>query len=262
MRKAILVSVLVLVTARTVGEQLTVFDSAVTFRNSVTAAVKEYLLDVQRLQHTRLRRMAQRLSAVTSLTKYRLLDVPRWRTHAWDDVTFPFGYAYTAALNYGDASGLAFLDVTHPLQNAATVLSQLPPPARRALLSQLATVSLTDSAAIVATHDSGQLRFNGRRELAAIEELQRDATNDAAEQSATAVLEKISGAGLIGARQRQARIQFLDGMVEQLLMENKRARDSEAAVMNMQLVAWRDRAAVNEAFVAGAGDALRTWRQP
>jgi hypothetical protein len=32
--------------------------------------------------------------------------------------------------------------------------------------------------------------------------------------------------------------------------------------MNMQLVAWRDRAAVNQAFVAGAGDALRTWRQP
>ena len=76
------------------------------------------------------------------------------------------------------------------------------------------------------------------------------------------MLDKISGAGLIGARQRQARIQLLDGLVEQLLIESKRTRDTESAAMNMQLTAWRDRPAVNEAFVAGAGDALRTWRQP
>ena len=82
------------------------------------------------------------------------------------------------------------------------------------------------------------------------------------EQSATAVLDKISGAVLIGARQRQARIQLLAGVVEQLLVDSKRARDTEAAAMNMQLVAWRDRAAVDAAFVAGSGDALRTWRQP
>ena len=135
-------------------------------------------------------------------------------------------------------------------------------PARRALLSQLATLDLADSAIISATHDTGQLRYNGRRELAAIEALERDVTNGSLEQSTTAVLDKISGAGLIGARQRQARIQLLDGIVEQLLVEGKRARDTEAAAMNMQLVAWRDRAAANQAFVAGAGDALRTWRQP
>ncbi len=76
------------------------------------------------------------------------------------------------------------------------------------------------------------------------------------------MLDKVSGAGLIAARQRQARIQILDGIVEQLLVEGKRTRDTETAAMNMQLTAWRDRAAVNQAFAAGAGDALRTWRQP
>jgi hypothetical protein len=30
----------------------------------------------------------------------------------------------------------------------------------------------------------------------------------------------------------------------------------------MQLVTWRDARGANEAFVAGSGDALRTWRQP
>ena len=121
---------------------------------------------------------------------------------------------------------------------------------------------MSDAAVIAATHDTGQLRYNGRRELAAIDGLDRDVTNDSLEQSTTAILDKISGAGLIAARQRQARIQLLDGLVEQLLVESKRTRDTETAAMNMQLVAWRDRAAVNQAFVAGAGDALRTWRQP
>ena len=76
------------------------------------------------------------------------------------------------------------------------------------------------------------------------------------------MLDKISGAVLIGARQRQARSQLLAAFVEQLLVDSKRDRDADAAAMNMQLVTWRDRRAANEAFVAGTGDALRTWRQP
>ena len=49
------------------------------------------------------------------------------------------------------------------------------------------------------------------------------------EQSTTAVLDKISGAALIGARQRQARMQLLAGIVEQLLVDSKRARDTDTA---------------------------------
>jgi hypothetical protein len=262
MRKILIGVSLVVMTATSANAQLVVYDPAVTYRNSVTAVLKEYLLSVQRQQHSELRRMAQRLSMFTSLGKYGLFDVPRWRTHDFGDTTFLYARDYHAALNYGDASGRAFLAVSHPVQDAAAALGGLPAAARRVLLSRLATLDLSDSAAITATHDTGQLRYNGRRELAAIEGLQRDVTNDSLEQSTTAVLDKISGAGLIGARQRQARIQLLDGMVEQLLMESKRARDTEAAAMNMQLVVWRDRAAVNEAFAAGAGDALRSWRQP
>ena len=50
--------------------------------------------------------------------------------------------------------------------------------------------------------------------------------------------------------------------VEQLLTDSKRARDTDAIVMNMQLTAWRDGTAANDAFVRGSADALRTWRQP
>ena len=44
----------------------------------------------------------------------------------------------------------------------------------------------------------GRLRYNGRKELAAIAALDEDVTDGSLEQSTTAVLDKISGAELIG----------------------------------------------------------------
>lgn len=262
MRKTLLTLGVLFGIAAPSNAQWVVHDPAVTYRNSVTAVLKEVLVRLQQQQHSELRRMAHRLSMFTSLAKYRVPDPPRWRTHDFEGPAFLFARDYHAALNYGDGSGRSYLGISHPLIDPTSGIGRLPAVARRALSSHLATLDLTDAAVIAATHDTGQLRYNGRRELAAIEGLERDVTNDSLEQSTTAVLDKISGAGLIGARQRQARIQLLDGVVEQLLVENKRARDTEAAAMNMQLTAWRDRAAANQAFVAGTGDALRTWRQP
>lgn len=262
MRKILLMIGVVLGVAMPSHAQLVVYDPAVTYRNSVTAVLKELLVRLQEQQHSELRRMAHRLSMFTALGKFRVPDPPRWRTHDFESPAFLFARDYHAALNYGDGSGRAYLAISHSLLDPTSGIGRLPAAARRALSSHLATMDLTDAAVIAATHDTGQLRYNGRRELAAIDGLERDVTNDSLKQSTTAVLDKISGAGLIGARQRQARIQLLDGVVEQLLVESKRTRDTETAAMNMQLTAWRERAAVNQAFVAGAGDALRTWRQP
>ena len=263
MRRTVLVLGFVFVSSLVGHAQIVVYDSAVTFRNSVTATLKEYLLTLQREQHRLLARMAQRLSMFTDLRKYTLPDAPRWRTHAWENhEVYLFSTAYHAALNYGDASGAAYLGISQPVLDAASALGRLTPTARRAITAQLATLDLADAAVIAATNDTGQLRYNGREELRAIEGLDRDVTNGSLEQSTTAILDKISGAVLIGARQRQARAQLLSGVVEQLLVEGKRARDTEASTMNMQLVAWRDGPAANTAFVAGSGEALRVWRQP
>src|SRR5688572_18728464 len=88
--------------------QFVVHDAAVTSRNSVTAIVKEYLLNTQREQHERLRRMAARLSVHTNLAKYALDDTPRWRTHRGD---FLYSDAFNQALVVGDPSGAAYLAV-------------------------------------------------------------------------------------------------------------------------------------------------------
>lgn len=262
MRKLLLACGLVLGISAPSHAQWVVYDPAVTYRNSATAVLKEVLVRLQQQQHSELRRMAHRLSMFTTLTKFRVANPPLWRIHDFEGPRFLYARDYHAALNYGDGSGRAYLAISHPLLDPTSGIGGLPAVARRALSSQLATLDLADAAVIASTHDTGQLRYNGRTERAAIDGLERDVTNDSLEQSTTAILDKISGAGVIGARQRQARIQLLDGLVEQLLIESKRTRDTETAAMNMQLTAWRDRAAMNQAFVAGAGDALRTWRQP
>jgi hypothetical protein len=243
--------------------QVVVFDAAVTFRNTVTATIQEYLASVQREQRKQFWRMSRRLSMFTDLARYRLPEPPRWRTHAWEDhLAFLYSTGFNAVLNYGDASGDAFSDIVQPVLDAEAAVASLPATARRALQAQLATLNIADAVAIAGINDTGRLRYNGRKELAAIAALEDDVTNGSLEQSTTAVLDKISAAALIAGRQRQVRAQLLSGVVEQLLIESKRSRDTEAATMNMQLVTWRDQAAANTAFVAGASDALRTWRQP
>ena len=70
---------------------------------------------------------------------------------------------------------------------------------------------------------------------------------------------------LIGTRQKQARLQLLTGIVEQLLVDSKRARDTETAALNMQLNRmragdWSEGGGTN--MLAGSSQDLRTWRQP
>lgn len=262
MRKIVLVAAVLLGVADTGRAQVIVNDPTISYRNTVIATLKDMLVRLQQQQHSELRRMAHRLSMFTSLRKYRLPDVPLWRIHDFTPGNILFANDFHAALNYGDRLGRGFLAVSHPVDSAVSAIARLPAGSRRDLLSRLATLDLTDSAVITGTHDTGQLRFNGRRELAAIESLEQDVTDDSLEQSTTAILDKISGASLIAARQRQARIELMGGLVEQLLVESKRARDTDAAAMNMQLVTWRDSAAANRAFASGAGNAISTWRQP
>jgi hypothetical protein len=246
-----------------VQAQITVFDPAITIRNTTTAIVKELLGNLQEQQRRQIRRMSRRLSLFTDLQKYKLPEPPRWRIHIFDDPeAVLFASDYNAALNYGDASGNAFRGVTVPVIDARTLFGEEDPTAVREFAARLATINVADATAISATNDTGHVRYNGRSEQDAIDQLDRDVLDPSDEQSATAVAEKLSGSALIAARQRQARAELLVGIVEQLLVDSKRSRDTEASLMNMQLTTWRIAGPANTAFGAGVGDALRTWRQP
>ena len=243
-----------------------VTDPATTTRNAVTAVLKIRLLDTLTEQHRRLHQMATRLSALTNLDKYLLVDVPRWRVYRFQNVNL-YANPYSEALNYGDPQGLAYQAVTRQrpvnAHQVTELLGALPPAARAVVRTELATLDLADSTNIAWTDQNGQLRSNGKRQMEAIDALERDVLDPSLTQSATAILDKISAAALIETGQKQSRIQFLSGIIEQLVVDNKRTRDTEAALLNMQLE--RLRGGAEEArggWLGGAGTDLRTWRQP
>jgi hypothetical protein len=247
--------------------QIQIFDPAVTLRNAAIAALKAVMLDTLGHEVDRLKAMATRLSATTNLEKYMLTDddTPQWRIHLFEFEKYLYANGYNAALNYGDASGTALHQVARMRRTPGRELAALDAAASNAeaaIMSELATLDAADSTLMAGTHQAGLLRYNSRRELAAISALQDDALDPSSDQSATAVLDKISGASLIRAHQQQARMQYLAAIVEQLLVDNKRDRDTEAAVMNMQLERLRWGAAANRSLVTGSADDLRTWRQP
>jgi hypothetical protein len=260
------ITIVVLVASLALGfqpawAQWVVNDPSTTARNTVTAVLKRTLLSTLNLERERLRLMAQRLSEYTSLDKFATPDPPRWRTHGSED--FLFSQAYNDALIFGDPQGAAYLAVSQPVADPREVLRRLSPEARGALLAQLATLDAADATAIAGIHQTGQLRFNGRKhELPAIDALEAHVIDPSPEQSTTAVLDKISAAVLIETRQKQARLQLLAAVAEQLIVENKRSRDAEAAAMNMQLNRLRDGRAANTSLLSGAAADLRGWRQP
>jgi hypothetical protein len=179
-----------------------------------------------------------------------------------DAETFPYGHGYLGALTYGDPTGDQFASVSRSRVSADDAVSGLSPAARERIERALATLDLADSTIIAGTDQAGQLRDNGHREAAAIDELERQVTDPSPDQSATAIVEKLSGAALVEARQKQARLQLLTAVLEQLLVDNKRSRDTEAAVLNMRLEHLRAIGDEGGGFVTGASEDLRTWRQP
>jgi hypothetical protein len=210
-----------------------------------------------RLEYDTILRMAGRLG---TMDPYRIPAIPitghepgRW-TH---------GRPWIEALNAGDARGTAYLSTTVPLQVPSVIPERMTASARLALERAYATIEIADSIAMMGAHQVGLSRDYHRRVQDAVEALEQDVLNPAQPyHEMTAVLDKIAAGELLARRQDMAANQLLSHALEQLLARSKRERDTEATTINMQLTTWRYGHAANEAFVAGTGDALRTWRQP
>ena len=241
--------------------QIAVTDPATTARNRVIAILRNQILETVRVQQERLRAMASRLPPA-SLARYGSSQRPDWRAHQ-DGPTLVHADSFRAALSHGDPTGIAYGYVARSRLDAADVLAAMHPAARETVLAALATLDAADSTLIAGTHQTGVLRWNAQRELMAIDALESDVVDLSDLQSTTAVLDKISGAALLEARQKQARLQYLTAIVEQLVVDNKRGRDTEAALLNMQLhrlrsLDWGE----DGGMLAGTASDLRAWRQP
>ena len=241
-----------------VRAQLVVIDPANLTQTILIAERTWDQYDQLRQEFDVIQRMAQKLG---SLDRYR---IPAMVITGHDPSRWPYGQAWLQALNSGDARGTAYFQNAVPLQQPrAADLSRLSASARRTFESQYATMEITDSVALMGAHQVALERSHLGTLQDVTQSLETDVlSSQSGAHEMTAVLDKISGASLIGARQRQARLQLMAGVVEQLLIDTKRARDTEATALNLQLTTWRDGASVNHAFASGTGDALRTWRQP
>ena len=267
LRVRLVLVVLALLVALPSASAFVVTDPATTLKNMVTAVLENQMVDVLTEQGRRFRRMARRLSAFADLSRYVIADVPRWRSYRYQDVSL-FATAFEDALNLGDPDGAAYQDVTRNRTSATAQLAELrslAPAAADALAAALATLDIADSTLAIGVDANGRLRSTGKREMAAVDVLERDVTDGNPNQSTSAVLDKISAATLLETRLKQSRLQFLTAIVEQLALDNKRERDTEVASMNMQLTRLRiaaDCAGQCAGLLNGSAGALRTWRQP
>lgn len=210
-----------------------------------------------RAQYLTIQRMAQRLG---NLDAYRIPTIP---IASHDSGRYTFGRPLLDALNSGDPRAVAYQSTVLPLLRPSVTPPGLSPGARRTLERAYATVEIADSVASMAAHQVALARGYHGRIQDAVESLERDVVNPLQPyHEMTAVLDKIAAAELVARRQDMAGNQLLSHALEQLIARSKRERDTEATTINMQLVTWRDGRAANAAFMAGAGDALRTWRQP
>lgn len=148
---------------------------------------------VQQYRHfvAQARRLPDALAA-----PYRV-PTPRWRVHDLGD-TYAYARSILTALNRGDSSGNGYSTSVDPLTNLAEVL---PPDLQRRLTNTYATIQLADSVARYAIDQAGRIRDNGGAVLAAILNMENDATSLSDDlHTQVAVLNKINGANVLGLR--------------------------------------------------------------
>ena len=249
--------VVVTVIAAPVDAQFAVIDPANLAQVILIARRTQQHLDELQAQSRTLLRMAQGLG---TMERYRVPAVPITRH---DPTRWEYGRPWIEGLNSGDPMGAAYGATTVPVQRPDEELRRLTPAARRAFERQYATIEITDAVAQTGGHQVALVRGYHSRLQQAVHALERDVLNARPQfHEMTAILDKVAAGALLARRQDMAANQLLSHALEQLLARSKRLRDTEATTVNMQLVTWRDGRGANDAFVAGTGDALRTWRQP
>jgi len=247
----------VFVSASTARAQIAVIDPANLAQAILIAERTWKHYDELRREFETVRRMAQGLG-----------DMERFRTPAvqlteHDPLRWKYGRAWLEGLNSGDPSGAALNASALPLESPYGVPTPISADARRMFERQYATVEITDSAAQTGGHQVGLTRGYHDALQRAVAALESDVLNRRPEyHEMTAILDEIAAAELLARRQDMTANQLLSYALEQLLARGKSVRDTEATAMNMQISTWRDAADANKSFVAGTGDALRTWRQP
>ena len=170
------------------------------------------------------------------------------------------------ALNFGDADGVAYEEIARTRSAVGTALAAFgedSPAAEASIAAALATLDVADSTMITGTDQNGRLRAGGKLEMRAVDALERDVVDPSSAQSATAVAgqDQCRGAHRDAANAGAHAVSDGDRRAapgrQQARPRHRGGGDEHAARPPAR---WAMRRTL--VFVAGAGDDLRTWRQP
>ena len=197
---------------------------------------------------------------VNMFVRYQVLS-PLWALNALANALA--GGPVVNALNVGDPTGAAYRQVVDPLDTPADVLASMPFAFQRRFTDDYATIQLADSVAALGIDQSGPARRGSTSVLEVLQSMQADAfTTDATFQTETALLNKINRASVVGLQVGVETNQFLSSMLEQLVVDGKRHRDTEAKVMNASINQWRYGPAYSQdLFSRTAADLDAWWRR-
>jgi hypothetical protein len=187
---------------------------------------------------------------------------PFWTTNSLFS-PYPAAQPVLTALNAGDPLGNGYQRVVDPLQVPTDVLALMPLALQRRFADHYATIQLADSVAAMGINQSGVVRANGNELLQTLQSMQADAFTPVGDyQTQTALLDKINGASVLSLQETEQANQFLSNAIEQLVVANKRQRDTEAAVMNATINQWRYGAAYGQDLFSRTASDVDTWRLP
>jgi hypothetical protein len=191
--------------------------------------------------------------------RYRVSSPP-WTLHELGGLQY--AEPILRALNTGDPGGGRYRQVIDLLDLPNDIRSRMPAELRRRLGTAYATVELADSIATRGVDEAGTLRANSERILEVIDSMEEDAGSRVREfHTETALLNKINGAVVLGLRLEAQTNQFLLDALEQLVVDNKRKRDSEAKAINSTIHQWRYGQTYGASLFSRTASNLDTWRQ-
>jgi hypothetical protein len=185
---------------------------------------------------------------------------------AWTFPTATNTYGTTAgwmqAINTGTGAGNAWSSAAISLQNYGPIWDSLSAAQRTQFGRRYGSVELTDATASNAINQVGLVRGNAAATEAAIRRLASDSESNRPDlNTEVGVLNQVSAAGVINARQQQSTNQLLAAIVDQQTVQSKMAHDAMADGIALTVAAQQS-AQQNRAAIWGGTTQAHGARLP
>lgn len=242
-------AVLMMSLSRTAHAQFEVHDPAIFIQNTIMHALEGDMLGTAKLIDDQIRRAGRRFWLFVNPQKYKLVDVPLWRTRHVAPLVRP-AEAFFEAINGGDWmwDGRLVDEAVVPRYLLEGV------PMTRDLFEQVANLEADDAALKNAVQQVGILRGNRKEPLRVMTALEADTLDDSG--SLAKVSDVLAVGELASLWQKMERGEMLTVLGELLLMDTKRDHDAVATDIRMRMNTQ------SLDLGAGASNALSRWRLP